>query len=68
MGEITTDTKLTIYTIGVSFTAELLAKAAYEETLGRIATLIRGAARAPLDDVSAGQARDYAAVRQQVPW
>jgi hypothetical protein len=61
-------TKQTAYTIGVSFTAELLAKAAYEETLGRAATWIRGDARAPLDDLSAQQASDYATFLQQVPW
>ncbi len=68
MGGITTDTKMTIYTIGVSFTAELLAKAAYEETLGRIATIVRGEDRAPLDDLSARQAEAYAGFLQQTPW
>jgi hypothetical protein len=68
MGGMTGDQKMTIYTIGVSFSAEMLAKAAYEETLGRIATLVRGEPRAPLDDVSADQAREYAAFLQQVPW
>jgi hypothetical protein len=61
-------TKQTIYTIGVSFTAELLAKAAYEETLGRLFVGLRGEARAPLDDLSARQASDYATFLQQVPW
>jgi hypothetical protein len=61
-------TKQTIYTIGVSFTAELLAKAAYEETLGRLFVGLRGVARAPLDDLSARQASDYATFLQQVPW
>ena len=68
MGPVTFDTKLTIYTIGVSFTAELLAKAAYEETLGRLATWIRGEERAPLDSISARQAKDYARFLKQVPW
>lgn len=58
----------TVYTIGVSFTAEMLAKAAYEETLGRVATWIRGEERAPLDALSAEQAGAYAAFLQQVPW
>ncbi|MGL4237683.1 hypothetical protein [Tabrizicola sp.] len=61
-------TKQTIYTIGVSFTAELLLKAAYEETVGRVATWIRGVEQAPLDDLSARQASDYASFLQQVPW
>ncbi|AZL59088.1 hypothetical protein EI545_09695 [Tabrizicola piscis] len=62
------ETKQMVYTIGVSFTAELLAKAAYEETIGRIFTLIRGDTRAPLDDLSARQAADYAVFLQQTPW
>ncbi len=62
------ETKQMVYVIGVSFTAELLAKAAYEETLGRAATWIRGAERAPLDVLSAEQAAGYARFLQQVPW
>ncbi len=62
------DTRQMIYTIGVSFTAEMLMKAAYEETLGRVATWLRGPERALLDDVSARQAADYARFLQQVPW
>ncbi len=57
-----------VYTIGVSFTAELLAKAAYEETIGRLFTTLRGPQRAPLDDLSAAQAARYAAFLSQVPW
>ncbi|WP_226780152.1 hypothetical protein [Oceaniglobus trochenteri] len=67
-GGVTGETKATIYTIGVSFTAEMALKAAYEETLGRIATWIRGDTRAPLDDLTARQAADYARFLQQVPW
>lgn len=62
------ETKQMVYTIGVSFTAELLLKAAYEETMGRIVTLMRGRTRAPLDDLSARQAADYAVFLQQTPW
>jgi hypothetical protein len=62
------ETKQMVYTIGVSFTAELLAKAAYEETLGRLFTFMRGPDPAPLDTLSAGQAADYAVFLQQVPW
>ena len=68
MGEITGDTKATIYTIGVSFTAELLAKAAYEETLGRLATMLRGPQRSSLDDLTARRDADYAAFLTQTPW
>lgn len=62
------ETKQMIYTIGVSFTAEFLLKAGYEETLGRLAAWLRGPIRAPLDDLSARQASDYADFLQQVPW
>lgn len=57
-----------VHVVGVSFTAELLLKAAYEETLGRFATWVRGEARAPLDDLSAAQAAAYAGFLRQVPW
>lgn len=68
MGGMTGDSKMTIYTIGVSFTAEMLAKAAYEKTLGRVATWIRGPERSALDEVSARRAAEYAVFLQQVPW
>ncbi|MBL9047317.1 MAG: hypothetical protein JNK34_08420 [Tabrizicola sp.] len=62
------ETKQMVYVIGVSFTAELALKAAYEESIGRVFALLRGQTRAPLDDLSARQASDYAAFLQQVPW
>ncbi|MFZ5962042.1 hypothetical protein ACOXXX_03745 [Thalassococcus sp. BH17M4-6] len=67
-GGVPTATKQLVYTIGVSFTAELLAKAAYEETLGRLFTALRGPTHAPLDELTAQQAADYAQFLQQVPW
>ncbi|MEM7718125.1 MAG: hypothetical protein AAF222_02910 [Pseudomonadota bacterium] len=68
LGGFNTTSKMTIYTIGVSFSAELLAKAAYEETLGRVATLLRGENRAVLDDIYAAQAAEYALYLHQTPW
>ena len=67
-GGFPSEFKSTVYTIGVSFTAELLTKGLYEETIGRVATLIRGETRAPLDDLTAQQAADYAQFLRQVPW
>ncbi len=67
-GDIDSATKQMVYVIGVSFTAELLLKAAYEETLGKLFAALRGPERAPLDDISARQAADYARFLQQVPW
>lgn len=68
MGGFPGDTKAMVYTIGVSFTLELGLKAAYEETLGRLAVWLRGAERAVLDDLSARMAADYAAFLSQTPW
>lgn len=67
-GEIDGATKQMVYVIGVSFTAELMLKAAYEETFGRLFTALRGDERSPLDDLSAGHAKNYAEFLQQVPW
>ena len=67
-GQIDADTKQMVYVIGVSFTAEFLMKAAYEETIGRLFVILRGDARAPLDDLSAQQAEGYADFLKQVPW
>ena len=67
-GEIDSDAKLMVYVIGVSFTAELLLKAGYEETLGRLFAALRGPDRAALDDLSSAQAAAYANFLQQVPW
>lgn len=62
------DTKLLVYTVGVSITAELALKAAYEETVGRIAVWFRGETPAPLDTLSAQQAAGYARFLLQTPW
>ncbi|AAV97232.1 hypothetical protein SPOA0095 (plasmid) [Ruegeria pomeroyi DSS-3] len=67
-GGVDGGTKQMNYVIGVSFTAELALKAAYEETLGRLFAALRGPHRAPLDDLSADQAAAYAKFLQQVPW
>lgn len=68
MGGFNSTSKMTIYTIGVSFSAEMLAKAAYEETLGRLFTVLRGDTRAVTDDIYADQAADYALYLHQTPW
>ncbi|MFD1343900.1 hypothetical protein [Litorisediminicola beolgyonensis] len=67
-GGVDGETKQMVYVIGASFTAEMLLKAAYEETFGHIAALIRGPEREPLDDLSARQAAEYAAFLRQTPW
>ncbi|WP_349434380.1 hypothetical protein [Pararhizobium sp. A13] len=61
-------TRMTIHTIGVSFTLEMLLKAAYEETIGRLTAMLRGEKKTPQDQVAAGMAVDYAAFLRQTPW
>lgn len=68
LGGVTLENKQMLYTIGVSFTLELSLKAAYEETLGRLAVWLRGPQRAALDNLTARMATDYARFLYQVPW
>ena len=67
-GGVDAETKQLVYVIGVSFSAELALKAAYEETLGRVATWIRGETYSRLDQLSYQQAEAYAKFLQQTPW
>jgi hypothetical protein len=62
------NTRAMIHTIGVSFTVEMLAKAAYEETIGRAAAWVRGPRKTPQDEAIARMATDYAAFLRQTPW
>ena len=68
LGTIDGATRQLVHVIGVSFTLEMLMKAAYEETLGRAVAWARGPERSALDDLSAQQAAAYAVLLQQVPW
>ncbi len=51
------DTRSMIHTIGVSFTTEMLAKAAYEETMGRATAWLRGPRKTAQDAVIARRRR-----------
>jgi hypothetical protein len=62
------DTRSMIHTIGVSFTAEMAVKAAYEETIGHATAWIRGGEKTPQDKQIADMAADYAAFLRQTPW
>ena len=62
------DTRSMIHTIGVSFTAEMLVKAAYEETVGRVTAWFRGPRKTPQDAFVAAMAADYAKFLRQTPW
>lgn len=61
-------TRSMIYTIGISFTVEMAAKALYEETAGRLFASLRGGQKSPQDLVSAEMARRYADFLHQTPW
>ena len=61
-------TRSMIHTIGVSFTAEMVVKATYEETVGRTTAWIRGREKTPQDKTIAATAADYAAFLRQTPW
>ena len=62
------DEKVMLYIIGLSFTVELGIKGAYESTIGRLTSLIRGPDPTPEDAYARRVATEYAAFLQQTPW
>jgi len=54
--------------IGVSFTAEMAVKGAYETTVGRLTAALRGSALTHEDQFALQTAQDYAKFLQQTPW
>jgi hypothetical protein len=62
------DTKVLLYTIGWSFTAELALKGAYENTVGRAFEWLRGAGKTAEDEFAARDMQAYAAFLEQTPW
>ena len=62
------DTKVMLYTIGWSFTAELGIKGAYEYTVGRLFEWFRGPRRTAADEFIARDMQAYAAFLRQTPW
>jgi hypothetical protein len=67
-GDIAFDYKLMLYTIGVSFAAEMGIKGAYESTIGRVTAWLRGPRRTPEDEFALAVADEYAAFLRQTPW
>lgn len=63
-----TDTKVMLYTIGWSFTAELALKGAYETTIGRAFEGLRGPGKTAEDEFAARDMQAYAAFLRQTPW
>lgn len=62
------DTKVMLYTIGWSFTAELALKGAYENTAGRAFEWLRGRGKTAEDEFAAGDMQAYALFLRQTPW
>ena len=61
------DYKIMLYTIGVSFTAEMLIKAAYENSIGRLSEALSGWPSA--DDLYAARVQQrYGAFMHETPW
>jgi hypothetical protein len=67
-GNVGTDTKVMLYTIGWSFTAELALKGAYEKTAGRLFEWLRGPRKTAEDEFAARDMAAYAAFLRQTPW
>jgi hypothetical protein len=67
-GPISLEYKVMLYTIGLSFAAEMGVKGIYEESIGRITSWIRGPRRTPEDEFALALADDYAAFLRQTPW
>jgi hypothetical protein len=65
IGEAGFDSKVTIYTIGASFTLEMAAKSLYEETIGRAISWIGSSQQ---DQLEKEMANKYAKFLQQTPW
>ena len=62
------DMKAMLYIIGVSFTAEMIVKGAWEETIGRASAWWRGPEKNAEDRFASGVADRYAAFLTQTPW
>ena len=62
------DTKVMLYTIGVSFTGEMALKGLYEITIGYLTAAIRGDERTAEDRFALAVAQDYARFLRQTPW
>src|SRR5499426_3001907 len=61
------DTKVMLYTIGVSFTGELAVKGLYETTIGYLTVAMRGDERTAEDRFARTVAEDYARFLRQTP-
>ncbi len=68
LGPIGGDVRAMLAIIGVSFTAEMAVKGAWESTIGRLTAWWRGPEPTPEDQLALAVAEEYAAFLQQTPW
>ena len=66
-GRAGADARIMLYTIGLSYSAELMVKAAYENTLGRLSELI-GGYRSTDDAYATNLQQRYGAFMHETPW
>lgn len=67
-GDPGSDSKVTVYTIAASFTAEMALKATYEETIGRVFALGGSKELNPQKGIEREMAQSYASFLHQTPW
>lgn len=67
-GTVSLEYKVMLYTIGLSFAAEMGIKGLYERSIGRATAWIRGPKRTAEDEFALAVADDYAAFLRQTPW
>jgi hypothetical protein len=67
-GDVGLDTRVMLYTIGWSFTAEFALKGAYEKTVGRAFEWLRGDGKTAEDEFAARDLKAYAAFLRHTPW
>ncbi len=67
-GQISTEYRVMLYVIGLSFTAEFGVKGAYEKTLGALSAWARGDNPTPEDQKIRDISDDYARFLYQNPW
>jgi hypothetical protein len=67
-GTVSTEYRSMLYIIGVSFSAEMIVKGLYEQTIGRLTVWLRGDEKTAEDRFALQVADEYAAFLRQTPW
>jgi len=67
-GTVSGEYRTMLYIIGVSFSAEMMVKGLYEQTVGRLTAWLRGEKKTAEDRFALKVADEYAAFLRQTPW